>query len=239
MVSHETHPDRADPVVLVAALRAALVRYELSGSAATLDEGFAAAAALIAMLRPQERLEPANAEEARWLMSQLPDFEQLVTVAVGAAERSAQAAARDLWRWFGLSSVPPAWEAAERSGARVLVACACVPLEARGAGWLRPRLLRLAAQRWATLLVAELCASDDEPWRRALGARYESVHTRYAPRTRWRTRQLSQLLESDQRTVLALRDRLTRWLAEGGDLRALAAELEAAFVLTRAPDHLA
>jgi hypothetical protein len=239
MVSQEHVPDRADAVAHITALRVALVRYELSGSAAVLDEAFAAAAALINMQRGDGRLEPADAAETKWLMSQLPDFDKLVSVAVRAAERAAHAAARDLWRWFGLTSVPPAWNESERSGARVLVACACVPLHARGAAWLRPRLLRLAAGRWAELLVSELCASDDTLWRRALGDRYESVHTRYAPRTRWRTHQLSELLDSDRSTVRALRDRLTRWLAEGGDFQSLAGELEAAFVLTRSPEHLA
>lgn len=238
-MAHEAHPDRADAAAPVAALQAALIRYELSASPAVLDEAFRAAAAAIAVLRGERRREPADAVQVRWLMSQLPDFEQLVSVAVGAAERSAQAAAGELWGWFGLSSVPPVWDETERSAARVLIACACAPLDARGARWLRPRLLRLAAQRWAAILIAELCAGDDELWRRALGARYESVHARYAPRSRWRTHQLSELLVSNERTVAALRDRLARWLAEGGDFQTLSGELEAAFVLTRTPVHLA
>jgi hypothetical protein len=233
------HPDRTDAAAYVAALRAALIRYEVSASSAVLDEAFVAAAAGIAILRGAAKDEPADAEEARGLMLRLPEFEQLVSVAVAAAERSARAAARDLWEWFGLSSVPPSWDRTERSGAQVLVACACAPLDERGAGWLRPRLLRLAARRWAAILIAELCAGDDGLWRRALGERYESVHRRYAPRTRWRTHQLSELLVSNERTVGALRDRLARWLAEGGDFQSLSAELEAAFVLTRTPAHLA
>jgi hypothetical protein len=235
----EGHPERADASGSLAALRAALIRYELSASSAALDEAFVAAAAGIAVMRGEGRSEPADAEEARRLMSQLPDFEQLVAVAVRAAERSAHAAAGELWRWFGLSSVPPSWDETERSGARVLVACACAPLDARGASWLRPRLLRLAAQRWAAILIAELCAGDDGLWRRALGERYDSVHKRYAPRSRWRTHQLSELLGANARTVDALRDRLARWLSEGGDFESLSGELEAAFVATRSPAHLA
>ena len=118
----EGHPERADASGSLAALRAALIRYELSASSAALDEAFVAAAAGIAVMRGEGRSEPADAEEARRLMSQLPDFEQLVAVAVRAAERSAHAAAGELWRWFGLSSVPPSWDETERSGARVLAA---------------------------------------------------------------------------------------------------------------------
>ena len=221
------------------ALRAALTRYELSPSPAALDDAFAAGAASVARLRGGERHDPADADEARWLMSQLPDFDRLVRLAVAAAERSAHAAARDLWEWFGLRSVPPGWEESERSTARILVACSCAPPDTRGAAWLRPRLVRLAARRWAAMLMAELCAADDRLWRRALGDRYESVRRRYAPRTRWRSHELSELLRGNERTVAALRDRLEQWLAHGWDMEALAGELEAAFVLTRTPAHLA
>jgi hypothetical protein len=235
----EELPDRADAAPDVVALRAALIRYELNASPAALDAAFAAAAASVSLLRGDGRYDPADAQEARWLMSQLPDFERLVGVAVAAAEQSAHAAACELWQWFGLASVPPVWNETERAAARLLIACACAPLERRGAGWLRLRLLRLASRRWAAILIGELCAADDGLWRRALGERYESVHRRYAPRTRWRTHQLSELLSSNERTVAALRDRLERWLERGGDYQALPGELEAAFVLTRTPAHLA
>ena len=121
----------------------------------------------------------------------------------------------------------------------MIVACACAPLQQRGAGWLRPRLLRLAARRWARLLTDELAASDEAVWRHALGARYESVHQRYAPRSRWRTRDLSAVLASDPSTVDALHTRLARWLSESGNFEALPDELEAAFVQTRTPARLA
>jgi hypothetical protein len=237
---HEgTAPAPGDPETCALALRAALIRYEAHPSPAALDDAFAAGAASVNLLRGPERHVPADAKEARWLMSQLPDFERLVRVAVGAAERAAHAAACELWEWFGLHSTPPGWDETERAGARLLVACACAPLDERGPAWLRPRLLRLAARRWSAVLIGELCACDDRLWRRALGERYESVHRRYAPRTRWRTHQLSEVLTTNERTVVALRDRLARWLEQGGDFHTLAGELEAAFVLTRTPAHLA
>jgi hypothetical protein len=235
----EGHPDRTEATESLLALRSALIRYQRNPSSVVLDEAFAAAAAEIAVMRGTACRLPADADEARRLMSQVPDFEQLVSVAVGAAERSARAAAGELWKWFGLASTPPSWDENERSGARVLIACACAPLDARGASWLGPRLLRMAAHRWSAILVAELCAGDDVLWRRALGERYDSVHKRYAPRSRWRTHELSELLATNAQTVDALRDRLTRWLSEGGDFASLPSELEAAIVLTRTPDHLA
>jgi hypothetical protein len=104
---------------------------------------------------------------------------------------------------------------------------------------LRARLLRLAARRWATLLTSELRAAGETVWRRALGDRYESVHRRYAPRGKWRTHQLSDLIAADQTTAPALRKRLTRWLAEDRDFDYLPAALEAAIVETRTPSRLA
>ena len=126
-------------------LRTALARYEGSASSAALDQAFVAAGATVASLRGDRAAEPADATEVRELMAELPEFEQLVYRAVDEAERAAHAAATALWEWFGLRSAPPEWDDAERSGARVIVACACAPLQQRGAGWLRPRLLRLAA----------------------------------------------------------------------------------------------
>jgi hypothetical protein len=220
-------------------LRSALARYEGSASAAALDRAFVAAAATVATLRGDRAGEPADASEVRVLMAQLPEFERLVARAVEEAERAACAGAAALWQWFGLTSAPPAWDENERSGARVIVACACAPLQRRGAEWLRPRLLRLAARRWARLLTDELAAGDEALWRRALGERYESVHRRYAPRSRWRTRELSAVLTQDDSTAEALRTRLARWLADSGDFDGLPAELEAAFAQTRTPERLA
>jgi hypothetical protein len=221
------------------ALRMALASYEGQGTPAALDQAFVAAAAAVAALRGDRAGEPADATEARELMDQLPEFERLVARAVLEAERAADAGAAALWDWFGLRSAPPAWDEAERSGARVIVACACAPLRERGASWLRPRLLRLAARRWAQLLTDELAASDETVWRRALGERYESVHRRYAPRSKWRTRALSDVIGHDPSTAEALRTRLARWIADSGDFGLLPDELEAAFVQTRTPERLA
>jgi hypothetical protein len=220
-------------------LRSALAHYERSPSPAALDEAFVAAAATVAALRGDRADEPADATEVRELMTQLPEFERLVAWAVDEAERAATAGAIALWQWFGLSSAPPAWDDAERSGARVIVACACAPLQADGAGQLRTRLRRLATPRWARLLTDELVASDEAVWRRALGGRYESIHRRYAPRSRWRTGELRDVVGQDPATAEAVRARLARWLTDSGDFAALPAELEAAFVQSRTPSRLA
>jgi hypothetical protein len=217
----------------------ALERYEQNRSPAALDQAFGAAAAAVAGLRGSRAGEPADAVEVRRLMDQLPEFDRLVSIAVHEAERAAHLAAQRLWEWFGLRSAPPAWNQNERSAARVVVASACAPLQGRGAAWLRPRLLRLAADRWAAALAAELRTADEALWRRALGERYESVRQRYAPRTRRRSGTLSQVFSKDERPVTALHTRLSRWLAEGGEFDGLPAEVEAAFVHARTPARLA
>jgi hypothetical protein len=72
-----------------------------------------------------------------------------------------------------------------------------------------------------------------------LGERYESVWRRCAPRGRWRTRELADLLAKDDPVAAAMQRRLSRWLADGADVERLPSELEAAFVQTRTPDRLA
>ncbi len=223
----------------VLALRAALDGYELAGSPAALDRALAAAARAVAELRGDRAAEPPLVSELEWLYDELPEFERLVNAAVGETERSVQAAGRRLWEWFGLSSPPPRWDEGERSRARLLVACACAPLDEHVIGWLGPRLMKLAAARWASLLTAELRAADEELWRRALAERYESVWRRCAPRGRWRTRELADLLAKDDETAASLQGRLARWLADGADIERLASELEAGFVQARTPDRLA
>jgi hypothetical protein len=221
------------------ALRAAVDRYEEAGSVSALDEAFSHAGAAVALVRGPRAANPPEVEEVRRLFTQLPEFDHLVAAAVDQADRSAQEAGQRLWESFGLTSPPPRWTEAERSRAALLVACACAPLDAHGLGWLRTRLLRLAADRWAELLASELREAGEPLWRRALGARYPSVHQRCAPRTSWRTLGLSAALRSDQRTYDTLRLRLSRWLADGGELERLPAELEAALVLGRTPGRLA
>jgi len=223
----------------VLALRVALDRYEAGRSVQALDGAFAAAAGAVAELRGERAGDAPSVDEIRSLFEQLPDFQRLVEVAVGETERSVEAAGARLWDWFGLTSEAPRWNEGERSRARLLVACACAPLDAGVGTWLGPRLLRLAADRWAGLLVSELRAADEGLWRRVLGERYESVWRRCAPRGRWRTRELADLLARDDAVAGAMRRRLARWLAAGAHMERLPGEVEAAFVETRTPDRLA
>ena len=220
-------------------LRNALDRYEAGRSAQALDGAFAAAARAVAELRGERAQDPPEVSELRHLFEELPDYERLVNVAVSETERSVVAAGARLWDWFGLSSEPPRWNEGERSRARLLVACACAPLDSHVGEWLGPRLLRLAADRWAGLLVGELRRADEDLWRRVLGERYESVWRRFAPRSRWRTRELSDLMARDDDVAGAMQRQLSRWLAEGGNIERLPSQVEAAFVHTRTPDRLA
>jgi hypothetical protein len=221
------------------ALRTALTTYQRGQSAVALDRAFAAAAHAVAALRGERASEPPDVSEVRRLFEQLPDYERLVHVAVSETERSVQAAGGRLWEWFGLTSEPPRWNEGERSRARLLVACACAPLDEHVGRWLGPRLLKLAADRWAALLTAELRQADEELWRRVLAERYESVWRRCAPRGRWRTRELADLLATDDEVTAALERRLARWLGDGALIEGLASEVEAAFVQGRMPHRLA
>lgn len=162
-----------------------------------------------------------------------------MNVAVSETERSVEAAGARLWAWFGLTSPSPGWNEGERSRARLLVACACAPLDAQVGQWLGPRLLRLAAERWARLLVGELRRADEDLWRRVLAERYESVWRRCAPRGRWRTRELADLIAADDAVAGTMQRQLARWLADGGDIGRLRSEVEAGFVHSRTPDRLA
>lgn len=223
----------------VLALRVALDRYEHGRSPQALDVAFAAAAGAVAEVRGERAGETPSVSEISALFEEVPDFRRLVEVAVGETERSVEAAGARLWGWFGLTSSSPRWNDGERSRARLLVACACAPLDATVATWLGPRLLRLAADRWASVLTDELRRADEDLWRRVLGERYESVWRRCAPRGRWRTRELADLLARDDAVADAMRRRLSRWLAAGAQIERLPGEVEAAFVETRTPDRLA
>jgi hypothetical protein len=220
-------------------LRAALDRYRQTGSPASLDVAFAAAARAVAERRGERADEPPEVTELGRLFEEIPEYEELVELAVSQTERSVQAAGARLWRWFALETTPPTWNEGERSRARLLVACACAPLDEQVVGWLGPRLLKLSADRWAALLTADLRRAGEDLWRRVLGERYESVWRRCAPRGRFRTRELADLLANDEATAEAMRRRLSRWLAAGADVGGLPSELEAAFVETRTPDRLA
>lgn len=232
-------PAGAGGVHPVLALRTALDRYLQAGSPAALDVAFAAAARAVAERRGERASEPPDVTELERLFEEIPEYEELVEVAVGQTERSVAAAGARLWQWFGLETAPPNWNEGERSRARLLVACACAPLDKQVVVWLGPRLLKLSADRWAALLLADLRQADEDLWRRVLAERYESVWRRCAPRGRWRTRELADLLARDDATAAAMQRRLARWLAEGAAVERLPAELEAAFVETRTPDRLA
>ena len=232
-------PEGAGPAQLARALGSALERYAEDPSPATLDHAFAAAARAVAGLRGERAGVRPDVSEVSSLFEQLPDYERLVELAVGETERSVQAAGARLWDWFGLSTPPPSWNEGERARARLLVACACAPLDERVAQWLGPRLLRLAADRWAARLTAELRGADEELWRRVLGDRYESVWRRCAPRGRWRTRELADLMARDEVVAESLQRQLARWLADGARIERLPDEVEAAFVHARTPDRLA
>jgi len=221
------------------ALRIALDRYEDDRSAQALDLAFAVAASAVAELRGERARTPPAVNEVSRLFEELPEFERLVELAVGETERSVQAAGARLWGWFGLTTSPPRWNDGERARARLLVACACAPLDQQAVRWLGPRLLKLAADRWAGLLTEELRHADENLWRRVLGERYESVWRRCAPRGRWRTRELSELLARDDEVAASLRRQLSRWLADGARIERLTDEVEAAFVHSRTPDRLA
>ncbi len=221
------------------ALRVALDRYQAGRSGRALDVAFAAAAAAVAEVRGERANDPPDVDELGGLFEELPDYERLVEVAVSETERSVQAAGARVWAWFGLRTEPPRWVEGERARARLLVACACAPLDEHVREWLGPRLLRLAADRWARLLVGELRGADEDLWRRVLGDRYESVWRRCAPRGRWRTRELADLLARDDDVARSLQRQLARWLADGGHVERLAAQVEAGFVHSRTPDRLA
>ena len=223
----------------VPALRAALDRYQEAGSPAALDAAFAAAARAVAERRGERANAPPDVTELERLFEEVPEYEELVDIAVDQTEGSVGAAGVRLWRWFGLETTPPTWNEGERSRARLLVACACAPLDEQVVGWLGPRLLKLSADRWAALLMADLRRADEDLWRRVLAERYESVWRRCAPRGRWRTRELADLLSGDDATAAAMQRRLARWLASGAAVERLPGEVEAAFVETRTPDRLA
>lgn len=214
-------------------------RYEATGSAGLLDEAFGEAATAIALLRGDSAADRAEVAEMRRLMVNLPEFGRLVSTAVVEAQRSAHEEGYRLWERLGLHTAPPEWEADDVAAARLLVAFACAPLEPRGSAGLRPRLLRLAARRWAEQLTLELCSAEERVWQRALGDRYASVRDRYAPRTSRRTLELSAELTRDSATAAAIREQLSEWLTAGGDLERLSAALEAAFAHARAPQLMA
>jgi hypothetical protein len=231
--------ERGGELLPVQALRLALDHYQETRSPRALDLAFSTAARAVAELRGERASSPPEVSEVRRLFEELPEYEELVNLAVGETEQSVQAAGARLWDWFGLSTSPPRWNDGERARAQLLVACACAPLDEQAVGWLGPRLLKLAADRWAGLLTAELRAADEQLWQRVLGERYESVWRRCAPRGRWRSRELADLLADDDQVAASLERQLGRWLRDGARMERLTDEVEAAFVHSRTPDRLA
>jgi hypothetical protein len=226
----------------VAPLRAALAGYRRSADLTFLDAAFAAAQGLIAGLPWLGSQARPELEELRWVARTVPEFDELLTVAAGEAERAICTALLDAWVSLGLRAAQPGWTATELESARMLFACTCAipqPGEfAPGTARRIPTGLRsLAAGRMALALTGEL-ARDEDLWRRTLGPRYDSVRHRYARRTTWRDRGLADLL-SDEATHRAVKRRLERWLTDGGRLPALSGELEAALVHERTPARFA
>jgi hypothetical protein len=229
-------PPHAAPYVQQ--LRDALARHASGSAPDGLQSAFAAAGAVVASLtavRPGGR---PNLDEMRRLAAMLPEFGAFLSCAADEAGRIVAAGAAGLWRALGLDSSPPTWTAEEHDAARMLFACALAASQEAKPARLRAGLRSLAAARIAGMLAAELTASE-EPWPIALGDRYASVRHRCAPRTTWRSRGLSDLLQIDPGTRRAVATRLERWLIGGADLDGLAAELEAALVHARTPARFA
>jgi hypothetical protein len=218
-------------------LRAALGRYRATGSATELAAAFPAASGVIgALLRPAG--DRPDLEQLRRLAETLPEFGELLSSAVSEAERIVCAGTIGVWHWLGLRSAAPTWTPAERDAARMVFACACAPAMEFEPGRFQAGLRTLAAPRFATLLCREF-AQSEAAWTRALGARYESVRHRCARRTTWRSLGLSDLLRDDDVARGAVTQRLERWMADGGLVATLGAELEAAIVHARTPARFA
>lgn len=219
------------------ALRTALGRYRATGSAADLSGAFPAAGGVIGALQIPAGGRP-DLEELRHLADTLPEFGELLWAAAAEAERVVCAGTIGVWRWLGLRSAAPTWTPAERDAARMVFACACAPTMPMDSARFQAGLRALAAPRFAELLCREL-AESEEAWTRALGDRYESVRHRCARRTTWRSLGLSELLRDDEISRSAVTRRLERWVADGGVVASLAAELEAAVVHARTPARFA
>ncbi len=206
----------------------------------TLDEAFAAAAVAVAALRGERAGVPPDVEEVRRLFERLPDFERLVSLAAGEADRAAAAGGARVWQWFGFPGSAPRWDEAELSRARLLVACACAPLDGRGGSVARPEAsppgrgpLGRADRRRAAHGGRGVVAG------RRSGSATSRCGNAARPAPAWRVRGLAVLVTSDERTRETLRARLERWLAAGAELERLPGELEASLVQSRTPPRVA
>jgi hypothetical protein len=219
-------------------LRDALTGHRSPNAPADLQVAYAAARGLVATLVPVPAGDRPDLEEMRRLAAAVPEFGAFLSCAADEAGRILAAGTTGLWRALGLRSTPPGWTPREHEAARMLFACACAPARQTDAARLRMGLRSVAAGRIADLLSGELAAGEDV-WATALGERYSSVRHRCAPRTTWRSRGLSDLLRDDATSRRAVAGRLEQWLIAGGDLAALAPELEAALVHARTPARFA
>ncbi len=218
-------------------LRAALGRYRATAARAELSGAFPFAMALIGTMQSPTAGRP-ELDHLRRLADTVPEFGELLFCAAAEAERVVCSGTAGVWRSLGLRSTAPSWNAAERDAARMVFACACAPAMGMDPVRFQTGLRAVAALRFAELLCREL-AESEEAWTRALGDRYESVRHRCARRTTWRSLGLSDLLRGDEVSRKAVTSRLERWMASGGPLPALAAELEAAIVHARTPARFA
>lgn len=219
-------------------LRLALARDRGGSAAGELERAFAAARGLVAAAGATGPGDRPDLEQMRALAVAIPEFGEFLARASDETARLVHGATSGLWSALGLRSPAPGWTAAEHEAAQMLFACACAPSQTGDPARLGEGLRALAAGRFAELLCAELQAGE-APWMHALAGRYASVRHRCAPRTTWRSRGLSDLLRVDERTRGAVRARLERWLAGGGALPLLGAELEAALVHARTPARFA
>lgn len=219
-------------------LRDALDRIRIGADPDGLQRAFAAASGVVASVTSVGNGGRPDLEEMRRLATALPEFGAFLSCAAGEADRIVAAGTSHLWLALGLRSAPPAWTPEEHEAARMLFACACAPAQDTNPARLRGGLRSLAAGRFARLLAAEL-SGGEEVWVTALRERYPSVRHRCAPRTAWRSRGLSDLLRADETARRAVTARLEHWLAAGGELVTLAAELEAALVHARTPARFA
>jgi hypothetical protein len=219
------------------ALRAALGRYRTTAAPADLSGAFPHAGAMIGTLVTSVDGRP-ELEQLRRLATTLPEFGELLSFAAAEAERVVHAGTASVWRSLGLRSSAPSWDPAERDAARMVFACASAPAMRMDPVRFQAGLRAVAAPRFAELLCRELSESE-EAWTRALGDRYESVRHRCARRTSWRSLGLADLLRGHDVSRAAVTRRLERWMADGGLLPTLAAELEAAIVHARTPARFA
>jgi hypothetical protein len=218
--------------------REATARFERTASAVAFDEAFGYAHAAVRAVIEADAAGALDVARAQQLRVALPDVAALVDLAAARAARTVSERMRAVWAELGLSSDPPAWSAEERGLAAEIILLGLATATPQEPERLAATLRRLAAARFAARLVHELSACPDATWQAGLGDAYESVVTRYAPRTPAGRRGLSVLL-TDERVGEELQRRLTAWFAGGAERAQLSVALEAALCHTRTPARVA